>query len=451
MAGTMLKARPAEMTAPLLSNPGKGCATFQRFNGDPLYPDERWSEAGPLEFPPRVCDVAEQYLPTTVAYCRWFWEKFEPADGSFDWSMVEGALRTARERGQTLQVRLMAHGADRQPALPDWYVKHYPTRRPGDGRYTHLQPVYDGPHFFERWGRVIAEFGKRFDGHPELESVDIAIAGPWGEGAGECSEAALAQFTDLYVRSHPRTPVLCQTDGPQFKIGIERGLGWRCDGFGDQKRSNVPEVPAHLGWNHTFDAYPQMVIRAGAADRWKTRSVTFETYSTPLDFYNKQYDVGFMIQQGLKHHLSIFMPKSTPIPRPWLEPLAQFCDRMGYRFVLRQAKWQSETTRGGVWAYEVWIENTGVAPVYKPYRPAFRLQFDRGCAVVPVAGDPRLWLPGDALVEGSVALPQDLPTGTAQVAFGLLHPTEERVAVRFASEGADRDGWLGLGAVTVVG
>lgn len=449
MTVTYRKARPKERSTPLLTNPGKGCATFQRFNGDPLYPDEKWSEEGPLSFPVRVCEVAEQYLPTSISYCRWFWEKFEPAPGRFDWSMVEGALKTAHARGQTLQVRLMAHGADTQPQLPEWYVKKNPVRQPANSRYKHLQPVYDGPEFFEYWGRVITEFGKKFDGHPDLESVDLAIVGPWGEGAGDCSDAALEKFTDLYIQAHPKTPLLCQTDGNQFKIGIDRGLGWRCDGFGDQKRSNIPEVPAHLGWNHTFDAYPQMVIRAGAAERWKTRPVTFETYSTPLDFYNKQWDVELMIQQGLKFHASVFMPKSTPLPRAWMEPLARFCDGMGYRFVLRQAKWQDCAVRGSDWAYEVWIENTGTAPVYRAYRPAFRIQSDSGEVIVPVVGDPRQWLPGDALVEGRVRFPQKIGAGTAQVSFGLIDPATDRLAVRLAVELADAEGWVPLGRVSV--
>ena len=38
--------RPKEFKGMLL-NPHKGCATFQRFNGDPLYDGTRWSESGP--------------------------------------------------------------------------------------------------------------------------------------------------------------------------------------------------------------------------------------------------------------------------------------------------------------------------------------------------------------------------------------------------------------------
>ena len=69
MTLTYKKVRPQEMIS-FLRNPHKGFATFQRFEGDPLYPKEGYSEAGPTEFPDRLYDVAPGYLPTTVAYCR---------------------------------------------------------------------------------------------------------------------------------------------------------------------------------------------------------------------------------------------------------------------------------------------------------------------------------------------------------------------------------------------
>ena len=43
------KVRPVEYTG-FLNNPHKGTATFQHFNGDPLYPGWKWSEEGPHEF-----------------------------------------------------------------------------------------------------------------------------------------------------------------------------------------------------------------------------------------------------------------------------------------------------------------------------------------------------------------------------------------------------------------
>ncbi|MGH7145206.1 MAG: beta-galactosidase, partial [Planctomycetota bacterium] len=321
------KARPKELRAPLLTNPGKGCATFQRFNGDPLFPGEWWSEEGPLTFPAAHCDVVEHYLPTTVASCRWFWEKLEPREGEYHFEMIEGALKTAQARHQTLQVRLMGHGSEAQPRLPVWYREKYPTRRYSDFKSNYLEADHDCPEYLAKWGGLIREFGRRFDGHSDLESVDIAFVGRWGEGVGQVSDGTCETFIDLYREAFPRTPLLINCEGPQFRLGIARGLGWRADAFGDLRQSSVPEVPAHLGWNHTFDMYPRWIPFHAASETWRKRSITLETYSAPLEMQRLGWDFDFVLEQGLKFHPSIFVPKSTPLPEAWFEKLARFCDR----------------------------------------------------------------------------------------------------------------------------
>ena len=76
---------------PTLAIRTRVAATFQRFNGDELYPGEAWSEEGPLTFPAAkaTTGVIDGYLPTTVAYCRWFWNVLEPEEGRYDFSMIE--------------------------------------------------------------------------------------------------------------------------------------------------------------------------------------------------------------------------------------------------------------------------------------------------------------------------------------------------------------------------
>src|SRR5438094_20012 len=103
MPETMRRIRPTPTEA-YLRNPHKGCCTFQRFNGDPLFPGTSWSEEGPLEFPAAQYDVTPGYLPSTVAYCRWFWRVLEPRDGEYDFRVIDESLRVCQERGQTLAV-----------------------------------------------------------------------------------------------------------------------------------------------------------------------------------------------------------------------------------------------------------------------------------------------------------------------------------------------------------
>jgi len=445
------KSRPREMKVPLLSNPGKGCATFQRFNGDPLNTGEAWSEEGPLSFPATDESIADAYLPSTVSYCRWFWDVLEPERGKINFDMITGALETARARGQTLQVRLMPFGSYKQPQLPGWYREKFTVRKaqPEWASKSYLEPDYDSAEYYETWGRIIAEFGRKFDGHPDLESVDVAFIGPWGEGAGNPEHGMVDRFVDLYVKSHPKTPLLINSDGYQFPCGIVRGCGWRCDCYGDLRGRKEAASGEYLSWNHTYDFYPSAVARARAADTWKTRPVTFETCATPRAWKNKWFagmeDLDFIIRQGLKFHASVFMPKSCPIPPEYMAPLARLCDSMGYRFVLRQALWEARARRGESWEAEFWIENTGTAPVYREYRLALRI----GGTVLPLADEVRSWLPGDAIVSVKAGLPSGVNTGGMKLSAALVQPGGDKPVIRFANEGADADGWLPLGEVVI--
>ncbi len=112
--------RPAETWA-YLRNPHKGCATFQRFNGDPLYPTDRdWTdEIAPLTFPPFGGKLANRNYPdTTIAYLRWVWRVIEPKPARYRWSIVTGALKAAKDPQLAMKLAAMpvpldAGGVDR--------------------------------------------------------------------------------------------------------------------------------------------------------------------------------------------------------------------------------------------------------------------------------------------------------------------------------------------------
>ena len=120
MPETVRRVRPTPFDG-YIANPHRGCCTFQHFNGDELFAGTIWSEEGPVQFPARKFpDVAPGYLPTTVSYCRWFWELVEPQEGKYDFSVIDKSIETAKERGQTLAIRVMPFGSEGQPRLPKW-------------------------------------------------------------------------------------------------------------------------------------------------------------------------------------------------------------------------------------------------------------------------------------------------------------------------------------------
>ena len=437
------RCRPTESKEFLL-NPHKGCVTFQSFNGDPLFPGKTWSESGPTEFPPAERDVAEHYLPCTVAYCRWFWDLIQPEPNRFDWACVEKALETAHERSQTLQVRLMPHGSHGQPQLPEWYQERYPTLPGTKKSRPYVAAVYDGPEFIDQWGNVILEFGERFDGHPDLESVDMAYIGPWGEGAGDCSEEAIDRITEIYEEAHSRTPLVAMVSGYKMKAGIRAGAGWRCDCFGDLGIWFNPDSPERHQWNHMYDCYPRELCECEGQDAWRTAPVVFETCGVPMTWYEKGFDIDFILQQGLKYHGTVFMPKSTALPEEWIPCLRDFCNNLGYRFVIRQFQFDGRVKVGSSLEYGCWIENVGVAPIYRPYTFALRLTQGTRSYIFESSANVLEWLPGDVFVHEEVSVPDFFEPGSIMLHAGLVDSTTGLPRVRFAVEESDDEGWVAL-------
>jgi len=449
MPGPQWRVRPKESTEFLL-NPHKGCATFQHFNGDPLFEGTHWSESGPTEFPPRQYEgTTPGYLPSTLAYCRWFWDLLEPEEGRYDWTVIDKALQTARERGQTLQVRLMPHGSAKQPQLPQWYQDKYPTTEGKKLSGGFIAAVYDSPEFIDRWGSVVTAFGERYDGHPDLESVDVSFIGPWGEGAGECSKEGIDKMMSIYAAAHTETPLVCMISGYKMEAGIKAGMGWRCDCLGDLGFWQQTDFPDSPSWNHHYDCYPREVCVNGAQDAWQHAPVIFESCGVPMSWYNKGFSLDFIVQQALKFHGSTLMPKSARMPEEWMDALAAFCNDLGYRFVLRQFLYEKRVTPGGFVRYEIWIENVGVAPIYRQYPLALKLSQGNREHVVTLPDDIRSWLPGDVWLIGHLRVPESFKPGEVMLHAGIIDPETEQPKVRFAVQETDEKGWVPLDTVEV--
>ena len=107
-------ARPKEIDA-VLNNPGIGFTTFQRFNGDTLTTlnnNQGWTEGHPIVYQPFKGNlINKQHPQTSIAYWRVYWKYLEPEKGKYRWDLIDQALATAEERGQTLMLRVASYGS----------------------------------------------------------------------------------------------------------------------------------------------------------------------------------------------------------------------------------------------------------------------------------------------------------------------------------------------------
>ena len=92
--------RPKEIDD-VLTNPGIGFMTFQRFNGDALNAGLKWTEGFPIAYQDFKGSLENRNHPdTSIAYFRVYWRYLEPEQGKFSWDLFDNALKTAHNRGQ---------------------------------------------------------------------------------------------------------------------------------------------------------------------------------------------------------------------------------------------------------------------------------------------------------------------------------------------------------------
>ncbi len=446
------RVRPTE-TWEYLANPHKGTTTFQRFNGDPLYPGLSWNDReGPVEFGPLPESLHNpQYPDTTMSYCRWIWSVIEPEKGVFRWDIIDGALKTAEERGQTLQARIQPFIGD---DMPQWYWEAGGRKLEPDRPDGRVQPDHNDPAYLAHWGDFLRAFAARYDGHHNMESFDCAYGGPCGECGGNSSNETAEALMQVYLDAFKKTPLILMvgTHGATWAAPRDRSLGWRGDCYGDMRTlGRHPEgVPAGLNWKHMYDEYPQVIFTNHVADRWRTAPVTLETCWTVGHWYKEGWDIDWILEHGLKYHLSVFMPKSSYIPDAWRDKIERWNRRIGYRLVLRQMYIPLDVKRGGRIDFAAWVDNVGIAPLYRPYRFAYRFRQGRTARVVYSGQDVRTWLPEYTWFSESITLPEGLEPGTAKVDVGIVDPATDKARVRFAIEEVLEDGWHPMGNVNVM-
>jgi hypothetical protein len=438
--------RPVEIQD-VLVNPGMGITTFQRFNGQAVNEGLKWSEEGPAKVLPDRPGNAD-FPESSIAYCRWFWPMLEPERGKYNWSIIDHALEQARLHHQTLAIRLMPYDAGHP--LPDWYRSSGARRanKPEDKDGKIWQPDFGDPLYLSYWGELVAATGTRYDGHPVLDTVDISSVGYWGEGWSPYMPAfeVQKQLINIYFEAFKKTPLLMNFDEERaLAYATSHGAGWRLDCLGDMRTfSNDPYFQAEM-----LDVYPQQVARAGIVDVWKRSPVSLESCWVPGYWKEKGWDAKYILDQALRWHVTSVNIKSSAIPPDWKGLFDEFQKQMGYRFVLRRVEYAKVVRAGEMMPIHMWWLNAGVAPVYRECTLAVEIHSNQGGAVLDTPEDVRKWLPGDAVYDGTVYVPQDLKPGTYRLRIGLLDPRTGEPAIRLAIQGRQPDGWYDLGEITI--
>jgi hypothetical protein len=441
----------------VLVNPGMGFMTFQRFNGDNLNAGSGWTEGYPIDYQNFDGDLTNKDHPaTTIAYWRIYWKFLEPEMKEYRWDMPDKALEVARSRGQTLLLRIAPYGTGDERDVPAWYRKMV-----GPNKNWKFNSEVNGwmvdaedPRYAEYFGGMIREMGARYDGHPDLEAVDLSIVGAWGEGAGSemLSQEAREALINAYTESFRKTPLIALMMDRKTNMYADSQIpvGWRVDCIGDLGFWATEQN----GWSHMYDFYPREIINCDMQDDWKRSPLSFEICGTFLSWrdeqkYNRE-QVKYIFDQSLKWHMSSFNAKSSPVPPEWQDLVDDWLRKMGYRFALRRFTYPETVRQNGKLPFTTWWENKGVAPCYKDFTLAVRLKSGNREALYVSDANLKEWLPGDIVYDNDFFVPADFPLGSCDVQVAIVDKLKHEPRVKLAIEGKLDDGWYQIGKIEVV-
>jgi len=448
----ILTVRPVEIDDVLL-NPGIGFTTFQMFNGDNHAANQDVLRVADLERYKQGCNDKYNinYPTTSLAYFRILWSVIEPAQEEYQWDYLDELLKLAHLHGQTLMLRISPYKGRAVDDVPSWYREMVGEQR----AFKHIKWPVDpeNPLYAEYFGKMIRELGKRYDGHPDLEAVDVSFVGWAGEGAGTelLSSETMQNLIDPYLESFGKTPLIALLEGEKAMAYMtSKGhVGWRQDCLGDLGFW----ADEQNGWTHMYDYYPQTIIKYDMQECWKSAHVSFEICGTFQNWKNSQgygaKEVKYIIDQSLKWHISSFNAKSSQVPEEWESLINEWLKKMGYRFVLRKFSYPEFARRNGKLAFQSWWENKGVAPCYGNFIVALRLINEDDEMILPMNADIKEWLPGDNVFEDAVFIPADVNPGTFELQIGILDPMLSGPRINLAIEGRTADGWYSLGTLEI--
>lgn len=406
-------------------------------------------------------DPALDGLPSACAYFRFYWREIEPRDGAIDFAKFDTLLAHARRAGQKLAFRVMCTGSGEYLDVPAW-LKEAGCRGTefNYGGRKHWVPDFADPLFQKPHFRLIRELGRRYDGHPDLDLVDIGSVGLWGEWHMSGTEALdtgnpvplpsleiRLALIDTWCQAFPKTSKV-------MLIGSEEGLarakkagyGWRADCLGDMGGFSKT-------WNHMDNFYLQQLAKTGAGDAWKRAPVAWESCWDMRKWQEAGWDIHAIFEYALHCHGSYLNNKSAPLPAGTRSEIEWFLRRLGYRLVIRSVEHPAKVQAGAETQVKIAWENVGVAPPYRDYRVALRLrQTDSAAEKTLIAVTDtsiRGWLPGKQITDLTFSVPDSLAAGGYELAVGLIDPATREPAVRLAIAGRDATGWYPVSKLAV--
>ena len=387
----------------------------------------------------------EPRFPCSVAYIRFHWADVEPAEGTYNWSVIDDAIAAWKPRGATVSMRVMtcsSHSAGYYSS-PKWlfdagckgfeYEVGGGDPTSGGKRIPRIEPDYADPLYLSKHAALIKALGQRYDGHPGVEFLDIGSYGNWGEWHTKHPVPidVRKRIADMYLSAFKKTPLVFMSDDAEaLAYALEQGTGFRRDGVGS---------PWH---EQNWIGSKKYAAVQSMAETWKKAPVVFEWFGDYEYLKSRGWSFDAAVEFMLTNHVTLINDNFGRFPPEALPQLERLARLAGYRFVLRELSHPAAVKHGtGVDLKMKWA-NVGVGKLYRPFRLHVVLLDAAGLPAFDAVTrtDPRDWLPGESDCAEVIQIPAALKPGDYTLAVTLVDPSGQRTPLRLAIEAPEQAG-----------
>ena len=316
-------------------------------------------------------DTLDDWPGLSVVFLRVPWAFLEPAEGEFNWSLLDTPAQRWIAKGKKIALSVSSTESWWRHATPRWVqaagakgVEFEFGKGVKDGGPL-WEPDYLDPVFLDKLERFLAAMAKRYDGNPNVAFITIGSFGMWGEGhtvfssklSDDQTLTAVKRHIDLYTKSFKSTQ-LCISDDV---VGATRpGTSFPATDYALSKNVTLRDdsilVSQKKPWFHAEMAqafWPKMPV-----------ILEHEHYGS-VKAHGK-WDGNTLLDAIEAYHASYMSIHWWP--REELQALgdsvARINRRLGYRVQLREAAWPAEVPLGEPFVVETVWANAGVAPCH---------------------------------------------------------------------------------------
>lgn len=340
-------------------------------------------------------DTVEDFPGVTTVYMAIPWSFLEPAEGEYDWSLIDRATEKWTAAGKQIALRFPCCEPFYAYATPKWvqdagarFDRFETTERTRNWIRQSLDreipthcwaPDYSDPIFLEKHGNFLRAAAVRFDGNPDVAFIDVGSFGTWGEGHTSFSggrhydAAAKIKHLDLYAAHFTNTVLVAGDDllkiqhrdsKPLIDRAVELDMALRDDSVLVGNRARVAESEGM------------------AARFWPRKPVILESahYGMAVAWWDSWGDGSLYLESIERYHASYAGVHWWP--REFLAENRTLVDnanlRLGYRIQLTHASWPARSAVGVPFRFECTLRNAGVAPCLPGGHPTLTLKSANG-------------------------------------------------------------------------